>query len=169
MWLALVLGCVDSSLSSTAFEGGEFDFSTVLAKDECLEGALRAFFMPEGLDTPHPFEYPIFVPSWDELPQSYAIDLREPFMGMPVTVSAGAEGVYEIRGSVMDSVVLDETKYGDCAVTMTVDADLTPVDTDNLEGEARIAISDPRGEDELCPVFSGDPCQVTLALEASRR
>lgn len=169
MVLWALLACVESSVSDVAFEGGDFDFYTVLAKDECLGGALRAFFMPEGVETPHPFEYPIFIPSWSDLPQAYDIDLREPFMGMPVTVQAGADGLYEVRGSVMESVLLDETKYGDCTVTMTVDADLTPVGADDIEGEARIAISDARGEEELCPVFTADPCQVTLALEASRR
>lgn len=167
LWLLACAG--DSNLEEVKdFQGGDFQFSTTIARDECLEGALEALFMPEGPDTPHPFQYLVHVPSTDELPASYDIDLRDPFVGMPVTVEAGEGGAFAIRGSVMDAVLLDETKYGDCAVTMTVDADLRPTDADHLEGEAHIAVSDPRGAEELCPVFAGDPCQVALALVAER-
>jgi hypothetical protein len=167
--LWLLVACAGPSVTASDFKGGDFDFSTVLARDACLNGALEALFMPEGQDTPHAFEYPIYVPSASELPMSYDIDLREPFVGMPVTVEDGGDGSYAVRGSQMDEVVLDEVKYGDCAVTMLVDADLTPVDEDDVEGEARIEVSDPRGSEELCPVFSADPCTVTLALEAERK
>lgn len=170
MTLFWLLACAgDANLEEVKdFQGGDFQFSTVIARDECLEGAMEALFMPEGPDEPHPFEYPIHVPSWDELPAAYDIDLREPFVGMPVTVEEGDAGTYAVRGSVMDEVLLDTAKYGDCVVTMTVDADLQPTGADTLDGEAHIAVSDPRGAEELCPVFSGDPCQVALALVAER-
>lgn len=150
------------------WEGGDFDFYTLATTDACLGGALEALFMPEGPDTPHPFEYPVRIPGYDEVPVSYDIDLREPFVGMPVTVDAAEDGTFEVRGSVMPEVELGWAAYGDCAVTMTVDADLLPTDPDTAEGEARIAISDPRGEDERCPVFSSDPCEVDLSLRAVR-
>ena len=125
--------------------------------------------MPEGVDTPHQFEYPIYIPSYSELPTEYDVDFREPFVGMPVKVEDGGNGVFWIRGSVMDAVQLDAVKYGDCVVTMTVDADLTPEDSDTVLGTAAIAISDARGSEELCPVFDGDPCDVGLEIRATRR
>ncbi|MFZ5476459.1 MAG: hypothetical protein ACOZNI_06740 [Myxococcota bacterium] len=168
MWLWL-LACSEPTVSKGFdFEGGDFQFYTVIARDECLGGALEAIFMPEGPDERHPFECPIHIPSADELPSSYDIDLRDPFVGMPVTVEDAGDGTFAVRGSVMEEVVLDRPKYGDCAVTMVVDADLAPQEADFVTGEARIEVSDPRGEDELCPVFGGDPCTVTLALEAER-
>jgi hypothetical protein len=166
LWL---IACQEPEVSAGFdFVGGDFQFYTVIARDECLGGALEAVFMPEGPDARHAYEYDIYVPSADELPMSYDVDFREPFVGMPVTVEDGGDGTFAIRGSVMESVVLDEVKYGDCAVTMAVDADLTPADADLVEGQARLEVSDPRGADELCPVFAADPCTVTLELEAER-
>jgi len=166
--LYLIAACSGSD-SPRDFEGGDFDFFTTDAVDGCLAGAMEVLFMPEGPDTPHPFEFPIHVPSWNDLPESYEIDLRAPFLGMPVTVEAGEDGTYAIRGAVMEAVELDPVKFGDCVATMTVDADLSPTSADDLAGEARIDISDPRGEDDLCPVFDADPCLVSLTLEAHRR
>jgi hypothetical protein len=167
--LALLACAADSEGAGVAdFEAGAFDFQTLNALDECLEGALEAFFMPEGVDVPHDFEYPIYVPSYAELPTGYDIDLREPFVGMPVTVTDGGDGWFSIRGSVMEEVRLDEYKYGDCDVTMVVDADLLPADADTIDGQARIDVSDPRGDEDRCPVFASDPCQVTLDLHATR-
>ncbi len=169
MTLLLLLACTPDNEVAATWEAGDFDFYTLVAMDECLGGALEALFMPEGVDTPHKFEYPIYIPSYEELPTEYTIDLREPFVAMPVKVEDGGEGWFYVRGSVMESVLLDEVKYGDCAVTMTADVDLLPRDEDTVDGQARIDISDPRGSEGLCPVFDGDPCQVTLDIEARRR
>jgi hypothetical protein len=154
--------------STAVWEGGELDFVTRAVDDECLGGALEALFMPEGPNTPHPFLYPVYAPPYDALPSSYDVDFREPFIGMPVTVTEGDDGVLEIRGSVMDEVTMGFT-WGDCVTTMAVDADLFPTGATTLVGEARISISDPRGEQERCPVFDQDPCTVTLDLAASGR
>lgn len=168
LWLMLACFPETENQTVSTFEKGDFQFYTQNAKDECLGGAMEAFFMPEGVDTAHAFEYPIYVPSYTELPTSYSIDLRKPFVGMPVEVTDGGNGVFAIRGSVMDEVLLDQVKYGDCVVTMTVDADLLPDDADHITGQAQIYITDPRGADERCPVFDEDPCQVTLDLTAER-
>lgn len=162
-------GCVSEHAPIPNFAAGEFDFFTENAKDECLGGAMEALFMPEGVDTPHQFQYPVYIPSYDELPAEYDVDFRDPFVGMPVRVEDGGDGMFAVRGSVMESVLLDEQSYGDCAVTMTVDADLYPQDTDTVLGTAAIAISNPRGEEERCPVFDADPCNVGLELSATRR
>lgn len=148
--------------------GGDFQFTTWQVTDTCLDGALEALFMPDGPDAPWDFEYPVYLPAYDELPASYDVDFREPFVGMPVTVTAGSDGTLQVRGAVMEEVELGRGAYGDCVVTMSVDADMTPRSPDLADGEARIELSDPRGEDGRCPVLSGDPCTVTLILEATR-
>ncbi len=169
MLLVFLLACASDNEVAASFEGGDFDFFTLNALDECLGGAMEALFMPEGVDTPHEFEYPIYIPSYTELPTSYDVDFRDPFVGMPVTVEDGGDGWFAIRGSVMEAVQLDAVKYGDCVVTMTVDADLLPADADNVDGQSLIEISDPRGSEGLCPVFDADPCEVRLDLLATRR
>ncbi len=169
MTLFFLLACANDNEVAATWTGGEFDFYTLVAMDECLGGALEALFMPEGVDTPHKFEYPIYIPGYEELPTEYTIDLREPFVEMPVNVEDGGDGWLYVRGSVMESVLLDEVKYGDCAVTMTADVDLLPRDDDTVDGQARIDISNPRGSEGLCPVFDGDPCRVSLDIEARRR
>ena len=150
-----------------SWSGGEFDFRTVDANDACLGGALAVLFMPNGPDTPQEFEYPIYLPTYEELPLSYAIDLREPFVGMEVTVREGNEGALSIRDSIMESVELGAGTYGDCVVTMSVDAEFIPISSTTVEGMAIIEISDPRGSEERCPVLDSDPCDVELSIEAS--
>lgn len=151
-----------------SWEGGDFRFHTLKAEDGCLDGALEALFMPEGAGQPHDFEYPIYVPAYEECPTSYEIDLREPFVGMPVTVDCEPSEGFRVRGSVMDAVELGAGTYGDCVVTMTVDADIWPTSADTIAGTAWIDISDPRGNDGRCPVFTQDPCTVTLTLSGDR-
>jgi len=152
----------------SGWTGGTFDFQTVDIEDDCLGGAFEALFMPEGPDVPHAFEYQIYIPGFEDLPEVYTIDLRAPFVEMPVSVDSPDGRTYEIRGSVMSAVELGQVAYGDCVVTMTVDVDLTPVSADTAEGTARIEISDVRGDDGLCPVFERSPCTVELDLLASR-
>ncbi len=173
MWIfLLILGCGDKSdpneEASFTWSGGDFQFQTTDVGDECLGGALEALFMPDGPATPHDFEYLIYLPGYEELPMSYSVDLRAPFVEMPVTVDSEDSSTLQIRGSVMESVELGPTTYGDCVVTMTVDLDLTPVSADEAEGDATITISDPRGEDDLCPIFDETPCPVALDLVAVR-
>ena len=151
------------------WEGGEFDFTTWQVEDACLDGAMEALFMPDGPSVPQEFEYPVYIPSYSELPISYDIDLREPFVGMPVTIEDAGEGWMQARGSIREEVALGAAAYGDCVVTMTVDIDLLPVGPDSAECEARVAVSDARGDDGRCPVYESDPCLVTLAITAARR
>lgn len=162
VWV-LLAACSNGSPGS--IEAGDYQFYTIAAEDECLDGALEALFMPEGRDEEHPFEFPVYVPSIDETPLSYQVDFREPFLGMPVTVEETSTGL-AIRGSVMEAVLLNEPQYGDCVATMHVDADLLP--GDDLSGEARIDVSDPRGDEGRCPTFQADPCRATLTIRADR-
>lgn len=165
--LPVLLACSPDALGPEAIASGDYQFYTHAVADACLDGALEALFMPEGRDTAHPFEYPIYVPATEETPLSYDIDLRAPFLGMPVSVEATTEGL-AIRGSVMDAVLLDEARYGDCVARMQVDVDLWPTAPDSLGGEARIAVSDLRGDEGRCPVLEEDPCEVRLDLTAER-
>lgn len=167
----LVCGCASlltacgGSVQPSQVRPGDYQFYTVRAEDACLDGAMAALFMPGGRDARHPFEFPIPLPAWEDLPQSYEVDFRAPFLGMPVTVE-GTDVGFEIRGSVMDSVLLDESSYGDCVTTMQVDADFEPETATLLYGVAQIDVSNPRGDEGRCPVFDEDPCRVTLELEA---
>ena len=166
--LMITIGCSEAEDSGPDFQwtGGDFDFLTTDVDDACLEGALEVLFMPEGPATPNAFEYPIYLPSYPELPMTYSVDLREPFVGMEITVREGVEGELTIRNSVMESVELGAATYGDCVVTMTVDADLVPTSASAIEGNATIEISEPRGSDERCPILDSDPCTVELVLTA---
>jgi len=148
-------------------KSGDHQFYTVAMQDSCLDGALETLFMPEGPESEHAFSYPIFLPGYEELPSTYTVDLREPFVGMEVRLDSSDGVTLELRGSVMESVLLGSA-YGDCTVTMSVDADLLPVADRRLEGTAWISLSDATGSEELCPVFSSDPCEVVLNLRAER-
>jgi hypothetical protein len=159
----------DLGAAVAGWTGGDFDFQTISVKDQCLGGAFEALFMPDGPDTPHTFEHPVFIPSYGDLPQSYTIDFRAPFIEMPVTVDATDGQTYTIRGAVMEAVELGSYAYGDCVATMSVDADFSPVDANTATGDATISISNPRGEAGLCPVFDSDDCVVKLGTQAIRR
>ena len=178
-WLLFSLACSgekDDSPSGSAdvdtdvsdWTGGQFQFKTVGVEDNCLGGAFEVLFMPEGPAEPHDFEYLIYIPEYADLPELYTIDLRDPFVEMPVSVDAPDGTTYQIRGALMDAVELGSQAYGDCVATMTVDADIVPMSKDTAEGTASISISDPRGADGRCPVFDDEPCTVALSLEARR-
>ncbi|MGB0639476.1 MAG: hypothetical protein ACPGTU_09090 [Myxococcota bacterium] len=177
MWLIFAILACGSKAEDSAADGieefawtaGQFNFATTEATDECLGGALEALFMPRGPGTPDNFEYPIYLPSYAELPVSYTVDLRDPFVQMPVTVDSPDERVLQVRGSVMSAVELGRAAYGDCVVTMTVDADILPTSSTEATGNATLAISNPRGDDGRCPVFDDEDCDVKLQLSATRR
>lgn len=164
--LALLVACGGGDPANRPIEAGEYQFYTLAADDACLDGALEALFMPAGRETPHPFEFPIYLPAPADAPLSYDVSFRAPFVGMPVTVEADGDGL-AIRDSRIEAVVLDAERYGDCAVTFVVDVDLRPAGEGLVAGEGRIDMSAPRGEDGRCPPFEADPCRVTLTVEAS--
>lgn len=157
--------CGGAGGDSSYLKAGDHQFYTVAMTDSCLDGALETLFMPQGPAEEHAFAYPIYLPGYDELPATYAIDLREPFVGMDVELDSSDGLTLELRGSVMESVLLGNA-YGDCTVTMRVDADLMPTAQGRLDGTAWISISDAEGSEELCPVFSANPCEVVLSLRA---
>jgi hypothetical protein len=163
-----VLGaCGGSGADPDSLKAGDYQFFTVAMEDSCLDGALETLFMPAGPASEHAFEYLIYIPHYDELPTTYSIDLREPFVGMEVTLDSDDGVTLQLRGAVMESVLLGSA-YGDCTVTMQVDADIVPLSAGALEGVAWLEMSNAQGSEDLCPVFSADPCQVVLSLRAEK-
>ena len=162
--ILLLLACGGDA---TEFKSGDYQFTTLDMRADCLDGALEALFMPNGRTTPQDFEFPIYVPDVEELPASYEIDLRDPFVGMPITVTQNGNAL-QFEGGVMESVLVDENLYGDCVATMTVDAWISPMTKSYGTGEATLDISDWRGDEGRCPAPDADPCVVTLELELSR-
>jgi hypothetical protein len=157
-------GC-SGETTTTAIAGGDYQFFTVAADDACLDGALEAIFMPAGPATAHPFEFPVFLPGQDATPATYDVSFREPFVGMTVTVDSDGDNLV-IANSVIDAVRLDADRYGDCDVTISIDADIVPAGTGTASGEAVLSLSNARGSEDRCPAFDADPCQVTLTLRA---
>ncbi len=146
-------------------QGGDYQMFTTAVSDGCLDGALEALFMPAGPGTPHAFEYAVYIPGLGDLPASYSVDFREPFVGMDVTVTEGDEDTLQVAGSTMSAVALGGNT-GDCVADMQADAVLWAVAKDAVEGTAVIQVSEPRGSEGLCPVFEEDPCAVELELSA---
>lgn len=164
IWLFLA-GCASDPVAS--IQGGDHQFFTTSADDDCLDGAFEVLFMPNGPDTPHPFEFPVFLPAPEDTPATYEVSFRAPFVGMTVTVVEREDGL-GIDGSVIDAVRLNTERYGDCDVTMTIDATLIPSEPGTLLGTATIAVSNPRGSEGRCPPLDSDPCGVRLTLQADR-
>jgi len=176
LWLLTLLACAGGKSEDadgaagaetdprSEWTGGDFWFSTTAVEDGCMGGALRILFMPEGSEEPHRFEHLIYLPAYEEMPLSQTIDLRDPFMEMPITIDEGPDGVLQARGSVMESVELGGN-FGDCVATMAVDVDLSPIDATTAEGYAHIGMTDVRG-DEVCPVMDDEDCLVVLTLAA---
>ena len=148
------------------YTGGDFQFTTLAVDDGCLDGALEVLFMPNGPEVPRNWDYATYLPSFDEMPTTYSIDLRAPFIGIQITVEDAGDYRMTVDDAVMSDVLLDEERYGDCTVTMTCDVDLTVVDSLHVEGTTAISMSD--GVDEHCPVFTTDPCTMTLTLVAEK-
>ncbi len=164
-WLLSMLFACNGAPTPGDWVEGDYQFTTLAVHDTCLDGALEALFMPDGPANEWDFEFPIFVPHPNNTPNSYNVDFREPFVGMPVTVEAG-EAALEVRGGVMEAVLLNEAQYGDCVATMSVDADFVAVEAGLLAVEGRIAVSNLRGDEGRCPALDTDPCQVTLDVRA---
>lgn len=159
----LLLACANTD--PVDLSAGDYQFATVDMTDSCLDGALEALFMPSGRSVPQEFEFPVYVPGRAELPTSYEISLREPFVGMPVDVTSGGTGVLNMTGQ-MDEVALNTALYGDCVATMAVSAELVADTKKTGSMVADVDITDARSaEDERCPPLDADPCRVTLFIE----
>lgn len=168
MMFLLMLAC-NGPVGDAAFKGGEYEVATVGMVDDCLDGALEALFMPQGRETPQVFEFPVYVPGTDELPMTYDISLREPFVGVEMTVDAADEG---LSGSsdVIEEVLLNEPLYGDCVSSLQAEVTLLPETATTGTGSAQLTMSAFRGEEDRCPEeeLQSDPCLVSLELTLQR-
>lgn len=144
------------------FYGVDHQITTQSVDDQCFDGAMNALFMPQGSNTPHDFEYLVYIPSLDELPMTYEISLREPFVGMEITAEDGDDGIINIVSGRMEEVALGPT-FGSCVATMDVEAEIVPAG-DYFEFSTTITMSELRGDDEGCPIPQIDPCTVDLFM-----
>lgn len=166
-FLILFLACNKESTEESfpaEYYGTEHQVTTYEVRDICFDGAMTALFMPQGNETPQEFEYPVYIPSLDELPLSYEISLREPFVGMEITTTDGGEGTILISDAQMDEVALGGA-FGECVATMTVTASIVP-NVDHFALEASIEMTDFRGDDFGCPVPQSDECRVELSMQS---
>jgi hypothetical protein len=165
----LVMACSGKEIDSASFEapnfyGLEHRITTYAVEDNCFDGAMALLFMPQGEEVPQEFQYPVYIPSLDELPINYEISLREPFVGMQITATDGGDGHISIGDGQMDEVELGGA-FGECLATMDVVADITPGLT-AFNIASTVTISNLRGDDERCPVPLSEACTVTLYMES---
>ena len=142
--------------------GLEHQVTTHQVDDACFDGAMTLLFMPNGEDSPQNFQYPVYIPTLEELPLTYEISLREPFVGMTLTATSGEDGAIVIGDGRMEEVALG---FGECKATMDVQGDIIPNAT-GFDVTATVTISDLRGDETGCPVPLTDPCQVVLYMES---
>jgi len=162
LWM---LACAGPDGAAT-FEGGDYEVATVAMVDDCLDGALEALFMPQGRDTPQVFEFPVYVPGQDELPLTYDISLREPFVGVEITLDG--DSVLEGETSTIDAVLLNEPLYGDCGADMSGQVTLTADSSTSGTGSIDLELSNFQGAEERCPTLDQDPCPVSLDIVLNR-
>lgn len=144
------------------FYGVDHQITTQSVDDRCFDGAINALFLPEGPETPQDFQYPVYIPALDELPLTYEISLREPFVGMNITAEEGGDGAIEIVSGRMEEVALGPT-FGSCVATMDVTAQIIPAG-EYFSFTTTIAISALRGDEEGCPIPQAEPCTVELVM-----
>jgi hypothetical protein len=165
MIVLFLFACESTAKDGEGFQGGSFQFTTTGVDDQCNDGALDLVFMPEG--TPQDFEKPIELPSVADLPQTYSIDIQDPFSNMEVTVAAGAsEDQMEVLGAVQTGVELDAEAWPGCKVDSVIDIYLTITGENEVEGNAVLSTSS--YDEDSCPAEESDPCDILLDLTASR-
>jgi hypothetical protein len=159
-----------ASASGAEFTAGTFQLTTTEAKDSCLGGGLETLFMPDGAATPYDLANTTEFRAAADLPKTYNISLQAPFTEMDVTVEKGAsDRSMQIRDSVQTDIVVNADSYGHCNVDMSIDADITVVDNDNINVTATILVTDWQGADMKCPMAQADPRQVTLTMTGKRQ
>jgi hypothetical protein len=121
-------------------------------------------FLPDG--TSSDWQYPIELPNYEDLPQSYTVSLQDPFTNMGITTSAGSNGSIVISDGLQLGILFDANSYPDCVVDLGIEAVITVIESDTLSGRATLSITDPTGD--TCPPFDSNPCEVGLDFQGSR-
>lgn len=147
------------------FEAGTFQFTNQAVDDQCLDGGFTVLFMPDGVA--NDWQNTIELPAEANLPSTYNITLQEPFSEMEVTVSSGGDGVLVIEEAAQNGVLFDEASYADCAVDLSVQANIIIVDADTVNGTATLSVVSSAGE--TCPAFQTAPCDIILDFTGSRQ
>ncbi len=157
----------DDDDAAEAFAAGQFEFSTHAVDDGCLGGAAEAIYMPEGPSVPRVWDYPIELPDFDSLPSTYTIQLPDPLDTMEITVEAGAgDNQFVMNSGHLEDTPFDEDNYPDCTVDSSVTSVLNVQTNDHVTGTVTLENTDYQGA--TCPVPDGDPCTVTLDIQADR-
>jgi len=168
MACVLFLGCGGSSSEAPGdnfvFSGGEFQLYVKQVSDGCLDGGLDLLFMPSGLQSPYALSKRTWIPAFEDLPQSYEIELKAPFNNMPITMQAmGATGM-EVVDAVQSQVELG-LPGGACSADMSFSATLTVTSETTIVMETTVVLSNFQSEGELCPNLVSDPCEVGLSMD----
>ena len=158
----------DTKAPASTFSGGNFQLTTHEAKDECLDDALSVLFMPNGTDKPYDLQFPTELPAYKDLPKTFTMKLQDPFSNMEVKLEQAGEAMMKVKDSKQMDLVVSSKDYADCNVDMSIDADLTVVDADNLELHAKIKVSDWNSSGGTCPDYKSDPCNITLTMRGKR-
>ena len=167
--LLSILACTsdkgDSGLSDpSTFEGGSFQFTSIAVNDQCLDGAFDVLFLPDGNSSD--WQYPIELPSWDDMPQSYSISLQDPFTDMAITANQGPNETISISDGTQTGILFNANAYPDCLVDLGVNAAISLIDGQSVSGIATLTVTNAIGD--TCPLFASDPCTVLLDFQGVR-
>lgn len=155
--------------ATTDFPAGTFQLTTFGVDDNCLDGGLAILFQPDGAGTPYDLQYPTEFPAYDALPQTFTMQLQDPFTDMQVTLVAGGESLMTVTDSLQSDLVVDADNYGDCNVDMLIDAEIVIVDADNIDVTATIEVSNWTSTGDTCPNVTSDPCTLVLDMKGVRQ
>jgi hypothetical protein len=173
LFAVALMACGDkddtAGFDPTTFEGGTFQFTTTAVDDGCYDGSFEPIFMPDGAGTPNDWAATTELPSWADLPSTYSLGLPDPFLAMEVTVEEGGDALMVLAPTDQpDAVALDADNFPDCMVQITISADLTIIDADNITGTATLETAGFEADPDNCPVVTSDPCEISLDITAAR-
>jgi hypothetical protein len=152
--------------STGDFTTGEFTVTTTAIDDACLDGGLNLLFMPQGPATPWEWPFPITLYAPDALPQTYPIQLREPFGAMTLDATAAGPSRQTLAVQENPAVALGDP-FGACVAGLAGRVDLIVQTANTVSGTATLQLSDPRG-DEQCPADMPAECGVVLTFQGLR-
>ena len=156
----------DGAWAPTAFEAGQFQFTSYSVSDGCLDGSFSVLFLPEGDGTRSDWAYPIELPAWSSLPSSYSVQIQDPFSAMDVTVEEAGTGTLRVASAVQTDVEYDADNAPGCLVDMNIDVEIVLDDNDNVHGQA--VMSTGSFDESSCPVVDADPCSIVLDFDGVR-
>ena len=131
--------------------------------DGCLDGSLDLLFMPSGTEEPYALSHRTWIPAVTELPQSYEIQLKEPFSNMTITMESNGQNSMKIAGADQGQVELG-LPGGQCAAQMSFSALVTLISATSLHMNTQVVLSEFSSKAELCPLLATDPCTVELEM-----